>query len=314
MKLQSYKKTAAGGFTFAEMAVASAAATLLGIVFFQVLNAGIILFAKNTAVNLAHEEARQGVNRLSRDIHAAVSVPQLRDSNFNLVSSKPVSGVAPTAAGVSFQNIAAGPNYVWKDPGNLSLIMIYDNKNVAVPGMRLIVPFFNLEETITKVAASGSANHRNIFIGADERTPPIDAPTYGGTYCITYYTDRVMYVVRNGNYVADAQGPWVKSGANYVPYTTGSTQRYRYENGELCFYKQRYIAGANVWQLQGVVARHISSPKPFFIPLNKGTPNQRYVGVKLTARDPKSSNRGFLASAALLDTQINYRSRMTMYQ
>jgi hypothetical protein len=36
--------------------------------------------------------------------------------------------------------------------------------------------------------------------------------------------------------------------------------------------------------------------------------------VKLSARDPSSSNRGYLATASLLDTQIDYRSRITLYQ
>ena len=316
MKLLPSSNPRQAGFTLAEMSVSLAVLGLLGMVVFEVLNSGLILFAKNTAVNVAHEEGRQGVNRLTRDIHASVSVPQLRDTSFAVVSSKAVGGVAPTAAGISFQNVASGPNYVWKDPGNTSLIMINDGKgSPATPGMRLIIPFYNLEEDITKVAAAGSANHRNVFIKADQQTPPIDAPPMGGTFCITYYTDRVLYVVRNGSYVADSQGEWILSSGNYIPYTSGSMQRYRYENGELCLYRQRYNGSALFWQLEGVVARHISSPKPFHIPLNSaGTPNNRYVGVKLTARDPKSSNRKYLATATLIDTQINYRSRMTMYQ
>jgi hypothetical protein len=316
MKLQSSSRSdRVSGFTVAEMGISLGVLGLLGLVFFQVLNSGLILFAKNTATNAAHEEARQGINRLTRDIHAAVSVPQLRDTNFSVVSSKPVNGVIPTAAGVSFQNVAGGPNYVWKDPNNSSLIMIRDDKNTAIEGMRLIIPFYNLEEDITKVTASGSANHRNIFIKADQSTPQIDAPPVGGTYCITYYTDRVMYVVQNGQYVADAQGGWILSSGQYVPYTSGTMQRYRYENGELCLYRQRYNGSTMFWQLQGVVARFISSPKPFFVPLNSGgTPNNKYVGVKLTAHDPATSNRRYRATSSLLETQIDYRSRIALYQ
>src|SRR5437870_7707983 len=98
------------GFTVAEMVVSTMIMAILGIVFIQVLNSGIIMYAKNTAVNKAHEEAREGVIRLTRDIHEAVSVPQLRNSThdanytvagtFTVVSSTPVNGVAPTAAGI----------------------------------------------------------------------------------------------------------------------------------------------------------------------------------------------------------------------
>jgi hypothetical protein len=342
MKLSSFNKSSERAFTFGEMAVAVGVLGLLGVTFFQVLQAGLTLSAKNTAVNAAHEEARQGILKLTRDIHASVSVPQLRDNAFNVVSSDPVSGVAPMAAGVSFQNIASGPNFVWKDPGNASLIMIKDNPSKPTEGMRLIIPFFGLEEDITKATASGSANHSNIFIKANQSTPDITAPDIGGSYCITYYTDRTMYVVRNGNYITDSQGlytittsayssgnntRYVLSSGTYKPsatgtlvvtpalYTSGTAQRYRFEEGELHLYKQRYTGSAIYWQDIATVAKYISSPAPFYVPLNRGgSANTKYVGVKLTARDPKSSNRGYIATASLLDTQIDYRSRITLTQ
>lgn len=342
MKLLQTNKFSERGFTVAEMAVAVGVLGLLGLVFFQVLQSGLTLSAKNTAVNAAHEEARVGILRLTRDIHASISVPQLRDNGFTVISSDPVSGVPPMSAGVSFQNIASGPNFVWKDPGNASLIMIKDNPYKPDEGQRLIIPFFGLEEDITKVTASGSANHSNIFIKADQSTPNITAPDYGSPYCITYYTDRVMYVVRNGSYIPDSQGPYTittatyvsgngdryaLSGTNYMPtatgtlivtpalYSSGGAQRYRFEDGELHMYKQAYSGSSVYWKDIATVARYISSPTPFYVPLNSaGSANTKYVGVKLTARDPKSSNRGYLATASLLDTQIDYRSRITIAQ
>ena len=342
MKRLPLNKVSEAAFTVAEMSVAVGVLALLGMAFFQVLNSGLILSAKNTAVNAAHEEARVGVLRLTRDIHAAISVPQLRDNGFNVLSSDPVSGVAPTSAGVSFQNIASGPNFVWKDPGNVNLIMIKDNPSKPTEGMRLIIPFFGLEEDITKVTASGSANHSNVFIKADQSTPNITAPDYGSPYCITYYTNRTMYVVRNGNYVPDSQGlytvttsayssgnatRYVLSNGTYKPsttgtlvvtpalYTSGAAQRYRFEEGELHLYYQGYNGSSVYWVDTAVVAKYISSPQPFYVPLNRsGSPNTKYVGVKLTARDPKSSNRGYLATASLLDTQVDYRSRLTLTQ
>ena len=342
MKILHSNKSSERGFTVAEMGVGVAVLGLLGLMFFQVLQSGLTLSAKNTAVNAAHEEARVGILRLTRDIHASISVPQLRDNGFTVISSDPVSGVSPMSAGVSFQNIASGPNFVWKDPGNADLIMIKDNPNKPEEGQRLIIPFFGLEEDITKVTAAGSANHSNVFIKADQSTPNITAPSAGVQYCITYYTDRVMYVVRNGSYIPDSQGPYtittadyvsgdrdryVLSGTNYVSsatgpkivtpalYTSGGAQRYRFEDGELHMYKQGYSGSSVYWKDIATVARYISSPTPFYVPLNSGgSPNTKYVGVKLTARDPKSSNRGYLATASLLDTQIDYRSRITIAQ
>ena len=335
MKSLEQRKSKQSGFTAAEMVVSTMVMAILGIVFVQVLNSGIMLYAKNTAVNRAHEDAREGINRLTRDIHSAVSVPQLRNAtvdtnhtvagSFTVVSSTPVGGVAPTAAGVSFQNVVTGsPDFVWKDPGNVNMIMIKDNPNPPSSGMRLIVPFWGIEDDIQKVAGSSSTSgHSNIFLaGGGESTIVSKAPTYlnGDAYAVTYYTERVMYVVENGTYIADSQGGWILSGGQYVAYTSGGMQRYRFEGGELRLYKQRNSGNNNgngyfYWQYISTVARYLSSPQPFYIPLNSGgSPDTKYVGVKLSARDPSSSNRGYLATAALLDTQIDYRSRIALYQ
>ena len=359
MKTTNRHKTNQLGFTSAEMVVSTMILVILGLVFVQVLNSGMILYAKNTAVNSAHEEARDGINRLTRDIHAAVSVPQLRTANAaslsptataSIVSSTPVvaNGTAPMAAGVSFQTVTFGPNYIWKDPGNDTLIMIKDGGSGQRPtaGMHILIPFWNIEDDIVQAQPQQSqANHSNVwFANGQESIVAQKAPLFGGTtYAICYYTDRVMYLVKNGNYIADSQGPFIFSGGNYIPYTSGSMQRYRYENGELHFYKQGYVGGAVVWQDKATIARNISNPTPFYIPLvanssgpwyqstssyqcyttssagstgNRftSTPDTKYVGVKLSVRDPKSSNRGYRATAALLDTQIDYRSRIALYQ
>lgn len=359
MKLSFPHRFSQSGFSAAEMMIAVAVAGLLGAVFFTVLKSGLTLSAKNTAVNVAHQEAREGIQRLTRDIHAAISVPQLRNNthdasylttaSFPIVSSTPASTttpVSPVAPGVSFQNIASGPNFVWKDTTNPDKIMIKDNPKPE-EGMRVIVPFWGLEEDITKVTAGGSASHSNVFIKADQQTPAIDVPNVGGTYVITYYTDRVAYMVMKGQYVVDPAGEFKLSGGSYVaagsyvanasgthilsngvyiPYSTGTMQRYnyvisgsptryRFENGELHVFRQRYSGGNLYWKDVATVAKYISSPTPFYVPLNSGgTPDLKYVGVKLTARDPKSSNQGYLATASLLNTQIDYRSRLTITQ
>jgi len=328
-----HERYSQSGFTAVEMVVSTMVMAILGIVFLQVLNSGMILYAKNTAVNSAHEDAREGVNRLTRDIHAAVSVPQLRNSttdanytvtgSFAVVSSTPSGGVAPTAAGISFQNVVSGsPDFVWKDPNNANLIMINDNPNPPVSGMRLIVPFWGIEDDIQKVASSGSAKKSNVFLaGGGESTVVTKAPAYlsGDAYAVTYYTERVLYVVEGGTYIADSKGNFNLVSGQYVAVTPGTGQ-YRFEGGELHFYKQRNTGNNNgngyfYWQFISTVARYLSSPQPFYIPLNSGgSPDTRYVGVKLSARNPGSTNRGYLATAALLDTQIDYRSRICLYQ
>lgn len=328
MKHLRHRNNQEHGFTFAEMGIALGVLSLLGLVFFQVLQSGLTLSAKNTAVNAAHEEARQGIMRLTRDIHASVSVPQLRDSSFAVVSSTPIPGASPgvtppTAAGISFQNVAIGPNYVFKDPGGSSdLIMIKDGAAQPSPGMRLIIPAWGIEDDIEKVTGSNStAGHSNVFTKNGFETGLKNTPAYAGTlYAITYYTNRSMYIVENGSYVADSKGDFILSGGQYVQVTPGTGQ-YHYERGELNYYQQAStssnpsIAGTLYWKKIATVARYISSPKPFSVPLNRsGSSDNKYVKVQISARDPKSSNRGYIATASLIDTQIDYRSRLTIFQ
>ena len=349
MKTPNRNTLSQAGFTVAEGVISAAILVVLGLVFFQVLNSGMVLYAKNTAVNSAHQEARDGINRLTRDIHASVAIPQLRDAAFNIVSSTPVGGVPPSAAGVSFQNIAFGPQYVWKDPSGNGPIMVKGGLNNLAPseGMHILSPFFNVEDDIIKVTATPTqANHHNIWLaGGGETLMANKVSLYGqtgATYSVLYYTNRVMYLVKNGSYIPDSKGLYTLTTATYSSgkmeryklsngsyvadsagtitltptlYTSGSAQRYRYEKGELHRYVQDYASNAVYWKDSGIVARYISSPTPFYIPLNTGgSANTKYVGVKLSARDPSSSNRGYLSTATLLDTQIDFRSRIALYQ
>ena len=321
------RRKAQAAFTVFEMGIAVGVIGLLGIAFFQVLRSGLTLSAKNTAVNSAHEEARQGVQRLTRDLHASVSVPQLRDASFNVVDSTlspsaSPSATPPTAAGVSFQNIVPGsPDYVWQDPGNANLIMIKDGTTQPTPGMRLIIPAWGMEDDIAKVTASGTASHSNVFTVQAIESSIKNPKTYGGTsYAITYYTNRVMYCVKNGSFVADSKGDHSLVSGQYIQVAPGTGQ-YHYENGELHYYQQRStsgnpsVAGTLYWKDVAVVARFLSSPKPFSVPLNRyGGPDNKYIKVQMSARDPKSTNQGYIATASLLDTQIDYRSRLTVFQ
>jgi hypothetical protein len=332
----------------------------------------VVLFAKNTAVNAAHEEARGGLNRLTRDIHASVSVPQLRDNRgpFLVIDSQPAASASPTpvpAAGVSFQVVASGPNYVYADPNSESLIQLQKTSVDILPGYRLIVPLFGIEDYIQLAPNTPSeSGFINVFLVGSRLagTNPwaqVPAPLRNsGSYAITYYTERLMYVVGKGSYIPDANGPYTITTGSYVAsqynnsspinryslgangtyvyaptnggvtitpadYVSGSAQRYRFEDGELCLFRGRYntnaahpnngTVGYPVWQDFGTVVRYVTSPRPFYIPLNSGkSPDNKWVGVKLTTADPKVSNRNFKATATLLDTQIDYRSRITLFQ
>lgn len=203
------------GFTLAEVMVSVTCFAVGGSMIFLLLNSGMILYAKNMSVNTAHQDTRRAINRLLRDIHASVSVPQLIDG-FNADGSLQVHTSNTTAAaGVAFQLVALGPTYVWKDPVSAQLIMVYDNGAKPKPGQRLVVPLWGIESDITKHTAAGASNHSNLFLMdaagnvIDQTSTAGKAPAGAGkssntkkdgndVYAICYYTDRIAYLVQNG--------------------------------------------------------------------------------------------------------------------
>jgi hypothetical protein len=175
------------------------------------------LYAKNTGTNLAHDSSRTAVNRLLHDIHTAVSIPVLG----HIDTRTPGSYVAPTnswvpsgtnvtfyadnstgpTAGVSFQMMGGpgdpngGPFNVINDPANAELIQIGSGTDhVPKVGMRLIFPYYNMEDDIIKATSTGS-NHFNIWTANALETR---FKVKKNTYYICYYTTRWAYVVENG--------------------------------------------------------------------------------------------------------------------
>jgi hypothetical protein len=223
------------GFTLAEVMIGLLCFVVIGGVVYLLLNSGMILYAKNMSVNTAHEDTRRAINRLLRDIHASVSVPQLIDG-FNADGTLQVHSSNTTgAAGVSFQLVYQDPknpndtgtHYIWKDPSS-PVIMIFNNGSCTdandstcppFPGQRLIIPLWGIEADITKTAAGGASGHVNTWL-VDQQGNIVDqtnangkAPTGQGNssnngnnpnkttnvnYAVCYYTERVAYLVKNG--------------------------------------------------------------------------------------------------------------------
>ena len=219
------------GFSLAEVMVALACFVVIGGVIYLLLNSGMILYAKNMSVNTAHEDTRRAVNRLLRDIHAAVSVPQLIDALNTDGSLQLHTSNTTAAAGVSFQLVwqdpknpsDTGTHYVWKDPMS-PVIMIYNNGSCTpntdptcppFAGQRLVVPLWGIEADITKATAGGASGHVNVWL-QDQQGNIVDQTSANGkapqgqgnssnkhnagndVYAICYYTERVAYLVQNG--------------------------------------------------------------------------------------------------------------------
>jgi prepilin-type N-terminal cleavage/methylation domain-containing protein len=193
MKTRTSRDGPRRGFTLAEMLISTAAIGVIGTVMFALLNSSITMFAKNVAVNMAHQEARYGMMRVVRDLHQAVSIPQLVDA-----SLAPVNTAGPTA-GVTFQIVSTGPFEIINDPTAPSLIQVGTTKPNPPPpdvGDHIVVLDYDVECDITKVTATGAgSNHWNVFLanGNEKRIQ-----TKSGAFVICYITRRVGYAVRNG--------------------------------------------------------------------------------------------------------------------
>lgn len=95
----------ARGFTLAEILVSLAMSGVVGLVLFSVLQAGSVLLAKNTGINVTHGNARLASDKLISLVQSAVAAPILVDSSLN-----PISGDGP-AAGITFLRLASTSTY-----------------------------------------------------------------------------------------------------------------------------------------------------------------------------------------------------------
>jgi prepilin-type N-terminal cleavage/methylation domain-containing protein len=180
-------------FTLVEVMVAVAAMGLVASAMYALVSFGTTLFAKNVAVNMAHQEARNGMMRVARDIRQAVSIPQLVDVDMQAVAT---SG---PAAGVTFQIVTNGPFEIKTDPATPTLIQVgTDNPKPTMPaiGDHMVVLDYDIEADIVKIGANGNgSNHWNVWLakGAEQRVQ-----TKNGSKVVCYITRRIGYLVRDG--------------------------------------------------------------------------------------------------------------------
>jgi len=282
-----------GGFTLGEMMVTTCAFALVGLCAFYTLNTGTVLYAKNTAQNLAHDSSRIAVNRLLHDIHQACSIPQLGhiDTRTPGTYTAPAgswvpygtnvtfyadAGAGPTA-GVAFQMMGGpqdpfgGPFEIKNDPANPELIQI-DSGTGSTPqvGMRLIFPYYNMEDEIVKATSTGQ-NHYNIWT-KNALEVRFKKKNMTGTN-IVYYTTRWAYVV---------------------------------EGAALHLYSSAPPPSGFSWPV--TVARNIASGTPF------SQATSQYIGINLTTQDPHYSNRNYKAINTLLAGTVPYRAQLCVSQ
>jgi type II secretory pathway pseudopilin PulG len=276
------------GFTLIETVMAMATVGVVGLAIFYTLFSGLLLFTKNTAMNVSHEEARVALIQLEQDLHSAVSLPELTDSNANMIA-----GQGP-AAGVEFQ-VLVQPSQYCQVTANAStgqahvLVGIPSGYPTPYAGMRLIIPSYQIEEDVSAVSMSGTV--ANCTLSSNIPTAINTSDTFGSYNIVCFFTQRVYY------------------------YVTGATTSY---SNSLSL-ALNYI-GVNKTQSYVMAANDVSSATPFSIPsTTSGAPNYRYVvAVNLSAEDPNTSALAtrfrFNTSSIMLSGQIPSYVTLTTYQ
>src|ERR1700736_1248572 len=96
------------GFKLIELMFTTLLIGVLGLIIYSLLNTGMVLGAKNTAVNTAHQQARIAMLEMLQNLHSSVSVPALADA-----SGTPYPSRAPASAqAIALQQWRAGPDKV----------------------------------------------------------------------------------------------------------------------------------------------------------------------------------------------------------
>jgi prepilin-type N-terminal cleavage/methylation domain-containing protein len=284
MKLHRSHLSRKRGFVLIELLVSTTIVAITGSIIYYILYTGMTLFAKNTAINMAHQEARVAVLQMEQDLHSAVSIPQLTDA-----TKTAIAGNGP-AAGISFQLFAAGPYQI--TPSSTATtggckgyavgqnqIAVRVNGYTPVVNQRLIIPTHQVELDITAVGAGGTDRiltlSANLPVEVDTTLNPPSGPQDVNVAC--FITDRVTYVV----------------------------------NGTQLLYYGRQNTGT-----PKVMANDLTASIPFSIPQTPlGAPYNRFVAaINLSTADVTSSNRHFKAANMFLNAMEPFRSRLCIYQ
>jgi type II secretory pathway pseudopilin PulG len=209
------------GYTLTELVFTTSIIGVVGLVLYCLLNISTILGAKNTAINTAHQKARTVMQRMLQDLHSAVSLPYLIDTNGTQVTA------AGPAAGISFQAWSSGPHLFMSDAsaGQYQInIKVTSGQATPVVGQRVIVSSHQIEDDIT--AVSGGSDNLTLTLA---HSLPVAVTGTSTSSVVCFITDRCSYTVVNG--ALHWQGPTVRSSlsgmgnniTNGTPFSTPTT-------------------------------------------------------------------------------------------
>jgi prepilin-type N-terminal cleavage/methylation domain-containing protein len=283
MKLSSRTR----GFTLVELMITVVLIGVVGLVLYSILYTTTVLGAKNTAVNVAHQQARVAMVGMLQDLHSSVSLPALANP-----SGTPYASPAPAnAEGIAFQQWSSGPHKIKNDVAvgatQIQITLTANAGPAPVALQRLIIPAYQIEADITAVDNSSPGNPKISFnnISGPGLVPPVTYPTStlpvaikgtGSTAgdIVCFVTDRCSYTVSNTTL------KWNWKGNNRT------------------------------------VGNYITNATPFSTPTTPaGALYYRFVAaIDLSTSDLQYSNRGYKSANILLNGQVPFKTRLTTYQ
>ncbi|MFZ3375933.1 MAG: type II secretion system protein [Chthoniobacterales bacterium] len=293
MKLSS----ATRGFTLIEVMFTTVLIGLLGLIIYSLLYSGLVLGAKNTAVNTAHQQARVAMLEMLRNLHSSVSVPALSNA-----SGTPYASPVPASSeGIAFQQWRSGPHKIlsggsgpngdYTTSDSTIHIKLTGASSAPAVGERLIIATHQIEGDVTAV----SGNASNLSVTVDNFLVAPGTPS--------------SYQLPGGSWAVHTL-PIAISG-------TGSAL------GDIvCFITDRcsYTVANNAlsWREQGVrvIVNDITNNTPFSTPPTPaGAPYNRVVAaIDLSTADLQYNNRGFRSANILLNGQVPIKAQLTHYQ
>jgi len=277
------------GFKLVELMITVALISVVGLVLYSILYTSTVLGAKNTAINVAHQQARVAMIDMLQDLHSAVSLPALSDS-----TGAPYASPAPTAAaGISFQTWSSGPhrirNNVAKDDTQIRLALTPNAGPTPVAGQRIIIPAYQIEADIASVSGNAADFRINLSnLSGPALTPP------------------VTYPISTGAMPLAINGTGFGAVGDVVCFIT-----------DRCSYA---VAGNNLnWKWKSntkAVANYVTNSTPFSTPTTPaGALYYRFVAaIDLSTSDTQYSNRGYKSANIMLNGQVPFKTRLTTYQ
>jgi len=280
------------GFTLVELMFTTVLIGVLGLLIYSLLNSGMVLGAKNTAVNTSHQQARVAMLKMVQDLHSSVSLPALANA-----SGTPYPSPVPASAeGIAFQQWRSGPHKIISDrtTSDSTIHIKVTGASSAAPtvGERLIIPTHQIEGDVT--AVSGTTNDLSVtmdnFLVAAGTPGSYQLP--GGGWAI-----HTLPIAISGT--GSALGDIVCVITDRCSYT---------------------VAGNTLsWSWRGITrtaANDITNATPFNTPTTPaGALYYRFVAaIDLSTADLQYNNRGFKSANILLNGQVPIKAQLTTYQ